>query len=78
MLDTDVVTYPGKDITEAGTEAIMRFFCSGKTHRLTRPIIVCHNFIHSPPVPSLYFVKDGKFKRHRQILFKNLIFKTFF
>ena len=21
MLDTDVVTYPGKDITEAGTEA---------------------------------------------------------
>lgn len=28
VLDTDVVTYPGKDITEAGTEAIMRFFCS--------------------------------------------------
>jgi len=28
VLDPDVVTYPGKDITEAGTEAIMRFFCS--------------------------------------------------
>merc|ERR1712048_802181 len=27
-LDTDVVTYPGKDITKDGTEAIMRFFCS--------------------------------------------------
>ena len=29
-LDTDVVTYPSKDITKDGTEAIMRFFCSGK------------------------------------------------
>ena len=29
-LDTDVVTYPSKDITKEGTEAIMRFFCSGK------------------------------------------------
>lgn len=28
LLDTDVVTYPKKDITTAGTEAIMRFFCS--------------------------------------------------
>merc|ERR1712066_1037967 len=27
-LDTDVVTYPGKDVTKEGTEAIMRFFCS--------------------------------------------------
>lgn len=27
-LDTDVVTYPGKDVTNEGTEAIMRFFCS--------------------------------------------------
>merc|ERR1739842_172605 len=27
-LDTDVVTYPSKDITKDGTEAIMRFFCS--------------------------------------------------
>jgi len=28
VLDPDVVTYPQKDITSAGTEAIMRFFCS--------------------------------------------------
>ena len=57
VLDTDVVTYPGKDITEAGTEAIMRFFCSGKTHRLMRPIIVCHNkenFLHSLPPPPQF------------------------
>jgi E3 ubiquitin-protein ligase LRSAM1 len=27
-LDTDVVTYPSKDVTKDGTEAIMRFFCS--------------------------------------------------
>ena len=29
-LDTDVVSYPGKDVTQDGTEAIMRFLCSGK------------------------------------------------
>ena len=43
VLDTDVITYPNKDITTAGTEAIMRFFCSGKqNHPLPRHAIICH------------------------------------
>ena len=64
MLDTDGVTYPSKDITEAGTEAIMKFFCSGKTHPFIRPIIVCQREISSfSPVPSLYFVKQTKFQK---------------
>ena len=54
VLDTDGVTYPSKDITEAGTEAIMKFFCSGKTHPFIRPIIVCQREISSfSPVLSL-------------------------
>ena len=55
-LDTDVVTYPGKDVTKEGTEAIMRFFCSGKQKFLLR-----HNDTSSFVKNFLLFPRERKY-----------------
>ena len=58
-VDTDVVTYPGKEVTKDGTEAIMRFFCSGKQnvlfgHKDTSSFV--KNFLLFPRERKYYFV----------------------